>query len=319
MPFIKSQFNGSALYHDGHAETILPALLRKMDVNYSREQFELPDGDFIHLDFIQNNSDKVLILLHGLEGSSQSSYIKGFANFFSRNGWDICVVNFRTCSGVTNRMLRSYHSGETRDLRSVIKHLLPQYHQVALTGFSLGGNVLLKYLAEESTAISPKIKSAVAFSVPIDLHESALVMAKWHNRWYMKRFLKSMNAKMLEKSKLFPGQLDVSHIHLIKTFHEFDEQYTAPMNGFENAMDYYQKNSALFMLNHISIPTLLVNADNDPFLSRSSYPVEIAKQHPYLYLETPAGGGHVGFCISSPNGLYWSELRAHEFILSGIL
>jgi predicted alpha/beta-fold hydrolase len=319
MPLVQSDFKGSTLFHDGHAETILPALLRKIHVTYTREQFDLPDGDFIHLDTIKKNNDKVLILLHGLEGSSQSSYIKGFASYFSSLGWDICVINFRTCSGITNRLLHSYHSGQTNDLRTVIHHLIPQYHQIALTGFSLGGNVLLKYLAEESTAVSKKIISAVAFSVPIDLYESALVMAKWHNRLYMKRFLKSMNAKMIEKSILFPGQIDVKHIHLIKTFHEFDEQYTAPMNGFMNAMDYYQKNSALFMLEHIAIPTLLVNAVNDPFLSLSSFPFDIAKHHPYLYVETPVGGGHVGFSVSTPNGLYWSEVRAHQFISSGIL
>ncbi len=315
MPYLLDPYyTGNRLFSGSHLETIVPALFRKIKIEYHRERLNLPDGDFLDLDFLKKNNSRLLILFHGLEGNSSSQYIMGMARNFFENGWDVCCVNFRTCSGVTNKLPRSYHSGATEDIHAVMQYVKPHYHTLAAGGFSLGGNMLLKYLGEQVYPLPSTLKAAFAFSVPVDLAASAEHMAKPANSIYMYRFLKSLRHKMIEKSLLFPDLIDIRSISEIKTFAEFDNRYTAPLHGFKNAAHYYASCNARQFLPFIKLPTLLINALNDPFLTTDCFPVDLAKQHPFLYLQTPNHGGHVGFSEHLPNKTYWSETRALNFI-----
>lgn len=315
MPLVHpSSFSGNTLFKGKHIETIVPALFRKIDIVYSRERMVLSDGDFLDLDWLRGSHHKVLVLFHGLEGSSNSQYIKGMARFFANNAWDVCAVNFRTCSGEMNTVLRTYHSGATDDVNDVIQHIVAQhtYASMAIGGFSLGGNVVLKYLGERVYTIPSMLKVAFAFSVPCDLAASSAEMAKPQNTLYMRRFLRTLIAKMKYKSQQYK-ELSIEGVDHLRTFEEFDNLFTAPINGFKNAADYYEKCNALQFLEKISLPTLLVNAQNDPFLTPSCFPKELATNHSFLFLESPQHGGHVGFATRLPNERYWSEHRAFEF------
>lgn len=316
MPYLQSSFKGNKWTKNKHLETIIPALFRKINLNYNRERINLPDGDFMDLDWIKNNNTNLVILFHGLEGSSQSQYIKGFARKFKENGFDVCAVNWRSCSGENNKLITSYHSGISADINTVINYITDKYNykKIILGGFSLGGNVLLKYLGEVKSEIPETIKASFAFSVPIDLAGSAEVLGKIWNKPYMSRFLKTMNKKLKEKAAQFPGQIDINNLHKIITFKEWDTKYTAKIHGFNNADHYYDKCNSLQFLPHIKTPTLLVNAKNDPFLSPNCFPIKIAMEHPYLFLETPLLGGHVGFSINNVNGDYYSEIAAFKFV-----
>lgn len=318
MPHIASSFKGNRYFSHRHLETILPALFRKVEVNYTRKQLDLPDTDFMDLDWLQGGSSKLMVLFHGLEGSSGSGYMKGFAKSFSEQGWDVCAVNFRSCSGRMNNLMRSYHSGATEEIQAVLNHIIQDhaYSQIVLGGFSLGGNVLLKYLGEKQFPIPAQVKAAFAFSVPCDLRTSALQMARWENTVYMKRFLRSLNAKMKLKAAKFTDFPDISNLGSIKTFHQFDDRFNAPVHGFLSADDYYARCNSLQFLHAINLPTLLVNALNDPFMSPTCFPVDIARNNAHLFLETPQFGGHVGFSEGWPNQPYWSESRAHLFLSS---
>jgi hypothetical protein len=317
MPIIKSSFDGNKWLKNKHFETILPALFRKVNTNYKRERLELNDGDFMDLDWVKNTSNnKLLILFHGLEGSSQSQYVKGFANYFELKEFDICAVNFRSCSGQNNRLITSYHSGKSDDIELIINHIEQNcnYKSIVLGGFSLGGNVLLKYLGENGGNVLSTIKAAFAFSVPIDLAASSKVLGQPWNKVYMARFLKSLNKKLIEKSVKFPNKINTEGIQKITNFDNWDTRFTSKIHGFENAPHYYRECNSLQYLNEIKIPTLLVNAQNDPFLSPTCFPTELAKNHTYLYLETPKYGGHVGFSYNTINGKYYTEIAAFQFI-----
>jgi predicted alpha/beta-fold hydrolase len=317
MPHINlSSFKGNKYFKGKHLETIVPALFRHVDIKYKRTRLELADTDFIDLDWLIQPSSKLIVLFHGLEGSSDSEYIKGFARSFSLIGWDICAVNFRSCSGDMNRLARSYHSGATEDIDEILQAISKThtYKNILLGGFSLGGNMLLKYLGEKKYNIPAEVVAAFAFSVPCDLRSSALQMAKWENTLYMKRFLQSLYKKMQHKSLQFEEFPSIHKLTSIRTFHQFDDQFNAPVHGFKNAEDYYSQCNSLQFLSSIATPTLLVNALNDPFLTESCFPVDIAKSHPFLYLETPSYGGHVGFSEGLPNENYWSETRVRSFI-----
>jgi predicted alpha/beta-fold hydrolase len=318
MPYIESDFKGSSWLNNKHLETILPALLRKQQARYKRIRITTPDNDFFDVDTLcLSQNENLILLIHGLEGSSQSSYIKGFANYYSKKGFDVIALNFRSCSGELNLLPSSYHSGFYHDLDYLLKHSLTmQYKNIIPIGFSLGGNMLLHYLGIKQAQIPTSLKAALAFSVPIDLAASSHTISQPSNMLYLKRFLRSLTKKMIAKAAQFPHLIDISNIHAITNFESFDNRFTAPLHGFSDANDYYTKVSAIGSLHAIRIPTLLVNAQNDPFLSTSCFPIEIARQSNYLHFEMPKRGGHVGFAIQLPNGAYWSENRADSFIKS---
>jgi uncharacterized protein len=298
-----------------HLETIFPALLRRVDLQaYSRERIKTPDEDFLDLDWLNQGADKVVILSHGLEGNSTRPYVKGMAKALFGVGYDILAWNFRGCSEEMNRQLRFYHSGATDDLEVVVQHAITKkYKEIFLVGFSLGGNLTLKYLGEKKPTL--QIKKAVAISVPMELESSCKKISESSNWMYANRFLKSLKKKITAKAALMSG-LDTSGLQKIKTLLEFDNRYTAPLHGFENGIDYYRKCSAVNFVEHISTPTLIINTLNDPFLSKACFPTEEVKNHRHVKLEILLRGGHVGFTQFNKNGLYWSEQRTVDFFNS---
>jgi predicted alpha/beta-fold hydrolase len=297
-----------------HLETIYPAILRKVILQpFVRERISTPDNDFLDLDWLQQGSDKLVIISHGLEGNSQRAYIRGMAKVFFTDGYDVLAWNYRGCSEELNRQLRFYHSGATDDLNVVVDHAIDnkKYRAIFLVGFSLGGNITLKFLGEKEPRM--EIKKAVAISVPMDLQTSCEKISRPSNWIYSYRFLKSLKAKVIKKAALLP-ELDISKIDRIKTLMQFDDRYTAPLHGFESAVDYYTRCSSLHFLNDIERPTLIINTLNDPFLSKECFPSGELKDHPYVTLEILLRGGHVGFAQFNKNGLYWSEQRTLDFI-----
>lgn len=317
MPLIQSsRYSPPRFFSNGHLQTVFPTLFRKvLGVSYQRERINTADNDFLDLDWSVVGANRLAILSHGLEGNSTRPYIVGMARALNRRGWDVLAWNFRGCSGEPNRTVRFYHSGATEDLHVVVSHAATcrSYQTIVLIGFSMGGNLILKYLGERSTHCA-SLKGAVAFSVPCDLQSGAAKMAEFSNSIYMIRFLRSLHEKIQQKMRLMPNQIDDIGYRKIKTFEQFDDRYTAPLHGFKNAEDYYSRASCKQFLRNISIPSLLVNARSDPFLSSSCFPLQEAEDNPNLYLEIPQSGGHVGFVDFNEAGEYWSERRAIEFI-----
>lgn len=295
------------LFGNGHVQTIFPVVLRRVKgVSYKRERITTPDDDFLDLDWSVKGNDRLAIISHGLEGNSHRAYIKGMVNAVNRGSWDALAWNYRSCSGEPNRLLRSYHNGVTDDLAFVIRHTVKKqvYKEIALIGFSLGGNLTLLHLGRETH--DPIVKKAVVFSVPCDLKASATVLAKPVNRIYMKRFLIMLHEKIKAKKKLMPGLIDDEGYERIKDFKAFDDRYTAPIHGFKNAEDYWEKCSSRPYLPYIKIPVLIVNAKNDPFLPEACFPFKEAENNRYLTLITPGSGGHTGFIAFNRENIYWS-------------
>jgi predicted alpha/beta-fold hydrolase len=317
MPIVTaSTYRPPCFLRNGHLLTIYPHLFRRVEgVAYRRRRIETPDNDFIDLDCCLAGSHKAAVIAHGLEGNSQRPYVLGMVRALNESGWDAVVWNFRGCSGEPNRKPRFYHSGDTADLDTVVEHVLEsrRYSRTALVGFSLGGNIVLKYLGERGRDALRSIGAAVVFSVPCDLHGAALEMSRPSNMLYMRRFLTSLHDKIRVKMSVFPGQVDDHDYHRIRDFKDFDDRYTGPLHGFAGAMDYWEKCSSKPFLGTISIPTLLVNALDDPFLSPSCYPRDEALSNPFLTLEMPDAGGHVGF-VSLRSRHYWSERRCVDFL-----
>ena len=320
MPLIKeSTYRTRPFYlFTPHLETIVPSAFRKVRaMPYERERISTPDNDFLDLDWIRAKNKQLVIISHGLEGSSDRSYMRGMANIFARNGWDVLAWNCRSCSGEMNLGKRMYHHGVSDDLQQVVTHALAsgQYTKVVLVGFSMGGSITLKYLGEYSKDLPTEIFRAAVFSVPCDLGGSARELSKKRNAFYRKRFLKKLGRKMAAKALQMPGLLSVEGYEKIQHFADFDNRFTAPLHGFKNADDFYFHASANNYLPQIKVPTLLVNAKNDPMLPESCYPVAIAAEHPYVYLEMPERGGHVGFSLTGSKAT-WAEERALEFATS---
>lgn len=316
MPIITSAFKAKGLFKNGHFSTIYSAKLRPTPkVVQHRERFELSDGDFVDVDwsFPEKKTTKVAILLHGLEGNAQRVYIQGQAKILVDNGWNVAAMNHRGCSGEENRKYLSYNSGRTEDLQEFIQHILENelYTNISLIGFSLGGNVLLKYLGER-THVPKEITSGVAISAPLYLKGALEQLIKFENFVYSKTFITDLRNKYKRKMEHFPEAMNSEELKKIKTLLDFDNLYTAKAHGFKDAYDYYEKSSSLQYLPSIKIPVLILNAKNDSFLSPECYPVALANNSENIYLETPKHGGHVGF--HNTNKLYYSEKRTLEFI-----
>jgi uncharacterized protein len=316
MPLVaNSSYHAPWYLFNGHFETIIPSITREINgVNYTRERLELSDGDFIDLDWLRNKNTQLVIVAHGLEGSSDRHYSKGMSKYFFQRGWDALAWNCRSCSGEMNRLPRFYHHGATEDLAELIQYVAGKehYEHIVLVGFSMGGSMTLKYLGEQ-LELAKEIKSSVVFSVPCHLGSSAKELDLPSKKFYLNRFLKKLGKKIKLKSELFPNTISYQGYDSIKTFEEFDNRYTAPLHGFKNADDFYERASSLHYISAISIPTLIVNALNDPFLPALCFPIEIAKNHNYVFLETPVRGGHTGFTIAGKEE-NWMEVRAFEFV-----
>ncbi len=277
-----------------------------------------PDDDFLDLDWSLNQGRKLLIISHGLEGSSHRGYVMGMVKTFNQPEWDVLAWNYRGCSGEINRQLRFYHSGATDDLRLVVDHAMQsrRYEAIYLLGFSLGGNLTLKYLGEDVAKVPDIIHKAIVFSVPLDLHGSAIQLSHGVNLMYSQRFLRKLKKKVRQKARLFPKAFDLELLAGIKGLMEFDDAITAPLHGFKDSVDYYQQCGAIRFLTDIATPSLIVNAHNDPFLSKGCYPHQELKQHPSVRLSAPSKGGHVGFRNTHGAWRYSSEQIAWEYLNS---
>jgi len=316
MPIIESSYKAPYFFRNGFVSTVYSGLIRKVNgLVQERERITLSDGDFLDLDwsYSEEKTQKLIIILHGLEGNAQRHYIIGTAKQFNQNHIDAVSVNFRGCSGEDNLSYRSYHSGETEDVEQVIQHVLntTHYSEIYIKGFSLGGNVTLKYLGETKD-IPEQIKAGIAVSVPCYLAGSAKELHTLKNKPFHDKFKRNLKDKLIKKVLQHSDKLKDTDITSIKTLYDFDNIYTSKAHGFKDAQDYYEQSSSLQFLPNIKIPTLLINALNDSFLSAECYPVKEAKNNPNLFLEMPKHGGHVGFIQFG--GIYYNEKRALEFI-----
>jgi predicted alpha/beta-fold hydrolase len=297
---------------EGHSQSIFPSLFRKIPETHTHtERLELSDGDFLDLDWHMQAGDltqkPLLIVSHGLEGSSRRPYVTGLIRAlpdFNALAW-----NYRSCSGEPNRNLRFYHSGATDDLDVVIQHALALgVPAIYLAGFSLGGNLTLKWLGENAEKATGFIRKAVAFSVPLHLSSSSQQLTRRENSLYTHRFLQTLLEKVTEKSARYPQDITPAMLKSIATLYAFDDVITGPLHGFKDAEDYYEQNSSLYFLDAIRVPTLVVNAKNDPFLSQECLPE--AFRSDFVQIELPKQGGHCGFYPRNYRGVTWSEQRA---------
>lgn len=322
MPLLKSTYKSPRFLTNCHLQTIFPYLFRKIKgVPYKRERIITPDDDFLDLDWAKvSNPNSLLILSHGLEGHSKRNYILGMVKLFNHKNFDCLAWNYRSCSGDINKKKIFYHHGMTEDLETVINHAigLKKYKKIFLVGFSLGGNITCNYIGKKCKDLPHEIKGAAVFSTPFDLFSATKSFhGKKFNKVYIYRFLSSLKKKIRLKENLL-NELKVTENQLkkIKDFHQWDELITAPLHGFKNKNDYYAKSCSKKILSKIQIPTLVVNAKNDPFLGPNCFPFEEANKNPYLFLETPENGGHCGFTSFDHKPFYWSEIRTLDFFSS---
>ena len=299
----------------GHAQTIWPLLIKGALPRYRRERWETPDDDFIDLDWISGRADApCVVLFHGLEGSSRSHYARRLMHAVERRGWHGVVVHFRGCSGEPNRLPRAYHSGDSLEIDWVLRRLHARgYPALFAAGVSLGGNALLKWLAEQGTLASVIVNAAVAVSAPLDLAAANTALSSGFNLVYARHFLRTLIPAALAKERRFPGRIDIRRAQAARTLRDFDDAVTAPLHGFHGADDYYARSSAGPLLGTVRTPTLLLHAANDPFLPQTALPQR--EQLPnVVMLEIPRHGGHVGFVHGTlPGRLDWlpQRLLAH--------
>lgn len=307
-----------------HLQTAWRAFFGKEPVPpLKRVRWETLDGDFIDLDFLKigpiNNKTPVILLLHGLEGSSHSQYILGLLNQCRQKRWLGIAMNFRSCSGEMNRLLKSYHSGETGDLNWVVERIIDFYpdHPLFIAGYSLGGNILLKWLGERQNRLPQEVLAAAAVSVPFDLKKSVLQIDEpgFNRSVYAASVLKTLKEKTLFKIRKFHLNFSVTSIQNIKTFYEFDEVVTAPIHGFRDAEDYWYQSSSIRYLDKIQIPVYLLNSKDDPLLSIQSFPFRQIKMNPFINNELTEKGGHLGFVSGNLpwKARYLTDLRITGF------
>ncbi|MDO8729645.1 MAG: alpha/beta fold hydrolase [Candidatus Omnitrophota bacterium] len=301
-------------------QTFLGALLRPVPpLQLQRKRWETPDGDFVDVDLLPGASGTpILIVLHGLEGSSRSRYVLSLLAAAEREGWRGIGVNFRSCSGEPNRLLRSYHGGETSDLTWIVQKVIAENpgSPIFLAGASLGANVVLKYLGEQGEGLPSSVRAAVAISTPFDLALSAHTLEQGFSRIYMRGLVRGLKAKAKTKLLLFPGFVDERKLNAVKTLTQFDDLVTAPVHGFKDADDYWSHSSSIRFLSGIRRPALLISSKDDPFFPGKSLPVAEVAANPFLTAEFTARGGHVGFLTGSWPGRVrsWTEERTIQFL-----
>lgn len=316
MPILNSTYKAPIWLGGKHAQTIIPSLFRKVTgVQYLRERIATSDGDFLDLDWSRVDGKKLVVISHGLEGSTSQGYVLGMVKEFNARGYDALGWNFRGCGGELNHSTRLYHGGSIEDLHSVIEHAgrTKKYKEIDLIGFSLGGNITLKYLADCRDDLPKNLKRACVFSVPCDLYACARNLSSGINRFYLNRFLVSLREKLSQKASKSPGFYSNVDIKNIQDFIDYDNVITAPMSGFKDAIHYYLACSSKYSICKIRTPTLIVIAQNDPFLHPSCFPIEECSKSDVVYFESPYDGGHLGFMKDRIIGIYWSEERAIQF------
>lgn len=300
----------------GDCQTVWPNLFRwPARVALRRERIELPDGDFIDIDWTHNTQGPIALILHGLEGSARSGYARALLRALAARGWRAGVMHFRGCSGEPNRLARSYHSGETGDLAFISERLRRRAPNdfIAAIGFSLGGNVLLKWLGETGTRTA--LDTAVAVSVPFMLARAADRLNRGFSRLYQWKLLLSLRWNLRKKFDRRDCPIDLDKLPRLKSFWQFDDHVTAPLHGFESAEHYYRVSSSLQYLKHIAVPTLIVHALDDPFMSPECVP-NAGDVSPHVRLEVSPHGGHVGFVYGAApwRARYWLDERIVDFL-----
>ncbi|GAA0880075.1 alpha/beta fold hydrolase [Algoriphagus jejuensis] len=317
MPIIPSTYLKPPAYlFNGHLETIIPSLWRKVaGVEYTREKIDTPDGDFLNLDWSKVGGAKLLILSHGLEGDSRRHYALGLVKIFNQSGIDVLVWNNRTCGGEMNLKPILYHHGASYDLETVVDHVLGQniYQEIVLSGVSMGGAQTLKYLGEKGESLPKIITKAAVYSTPCNLASSAATLKSRSNLFYKNRFLGKLKKKMEAKAVQFPNLIDLELLRRVQDFDAFDTQFTAKLHGFKDAADFYKTVSADNWMDRIAIPTLIVNALNDPLLGAECYPIKLAESKSNLFLEMPERGGHTGFSLQDKEFTF-GEIRILAFL-----
>lgn len=304
----------------GHAQTLYPVLIgARTRAQFARKRWDTPDGDFIDVDFTAARPGAPLVVLfHGLEGGSRSHYAGAFARELSRRGWQLAVAHFRGCSGEPNLLPRAYHSGDWEEIRWILGRFRDQTRDGVLfaVGVSLGGNALLRWLGEDPHA-QRIVNAAAAISAPVDLMAAGDALGCGFNLVYTRAFLRTMKGKGRQKLERYPGLFDRQAMLGSRTLRQFDNVVTAPLHGFRDTDDYWTRASSKPVLARISVPTLLLNARNDPFMPQSALPGahELA---PAVRAEFPDEGGHVGFVTSPfPGRLHWLPGRVADFLQSG--
>ena len=298
---INSEFRPPGWLRNGHAQTVFPSLpwAYRHRPKLRRELLELPDGDVTAVDWLVEKqalpqTAPLLVILHGLEGSAESSYARMLMHSAADLGWHCCVMHFRDCGDYTNRLPRRYHAGETNDVRFFLeeKEASQDYGPIVAVGYSLGGNVLLKYLGEAAETAS--IRAAVAVCAPLDLDKSADALNQGFSKTYQYYLIKRMKSAVKRKFDRHTAAFDWQRAMAAKTFAEFDDAVTAPLHGFDGKQDYYDRCSSINYLGAIAKPTLLINALDDPFMTSDVIPEE-ERLSKSVTLEVSNHGGHVGF------------------------
>lgn len=307
-----------------HLQTVCGPLLRRGRLAATRERVATRDNDFIDLDWAEPRraSGTTLLILHGLEGSSRSHYVRGFVALARARGWDAVALNFRSCSGESNRLPRFYHSGDTGDLDEIIRALIARApaSRIVMAGVSLGGNVLFKWLGEQEDEAPKQVAAATGISVPFSLAPCARTLDRGFARMlYTSSFMRSFRRKVRAKAVVHPGFVDVASALRARTFAEYDRVVTAPLAGFADEVDYWTRASSGPYLARIRRPTLAINALDDPFIPPASLP-DPSSLGPYVRMELTTWGGHCGFidsrwpwAVSS-----WAERRAVQFLASAL-
>jgi len=311
-----SQFKPAWWLPGTHAQTLWPSLMRRpVEVELTKERLSLPDGDFVDLAWTKGNFDKIVIVLHGLEGSIDSSYAKGMLAAINKKGWHGVFMHLRGCSSEHNLKDYSYHSGETGDFRFLVETLRNRHPEATLSavGYSLGGNALLKYLGEYKD--DSQLKAAAAVSVPYLLSNSAAKLEKGFSRLYQRHLVNRLINKVSSKFKDRQTPFNMADLKNWNTFQLFDHHITAPLHGFKGSTDYYEKSSSRQFLNKITTPTLLIHSKDDPFMSIDAIPNKDDLSES-VTLELSNHGGHVGFISGNTpwNAKYWLEQRIPEFL-----
>ena len=315
------RFRPAAWLLGPHLQTLAGKFLRpRVQLCLSRERWTTPDGDFLDLDFAPEppaipGAAPVVLVLHGLEGSTRRPYVRLAMQELAVRGIRAVGLNFRSCSGEPNLQPTFYHSGETEDVAWVLDRLSRRFpgRPLGALGFSLGGNVLLKLLAENPGPL----QAAAAISPPFDLAEGTRQLERTPmGRLYARRFLRSLLAKAEAKSELLSTRVDLGRLRQARSLREFDDIATAPLHGFSSAWDYYRKSSCGPLLPDIRTPTLILHARDDPFLPERAIPITLLGRNPWIQSALPSHGGHVGFIERDSPGIirFWGEAEATRYL-----
>jgi len=311
-----SPYSAPAWLPGGHLQTIVPSLAPPARVPLVRERWDAPDGDFVDVDFAGDAAaTRLLVLFHGLEGGSDSHYARALAAAAPAAGWRLAMPHFRGCSGEPNRRPRAYHSGDSEEIDWLLRRFSSLDKNLFAAGVSLGGNALLKWLGERGEAAASVVRRAAAVSAPADLGAGGRALDSGLNRlFYTRHFLATLIPKSLAKLERFPGIYDGARVRTATTFYDFDGLVTAPLHGYTDTDDYWTRASCGPFLERIRVPTLMINARNDPFLPEAALVAATRRASPSVVLEFPRTGGHAGFLAGRfPGAHAWLPQRLLAF------